>query len=176
MAKRKNLSGLSPEQILAERAEKLAKKKDPPFQGKLVETLEFVLTEEFYAVETKFVREVVRLPGVTFLPSTPDHFVGLANIRGEAVAVYDIRKFFKIEKTGISDMDRVILLASGGITVGILVDNVTGISSIPEEALYPPAEGNEGINPFVKGVAFGIIAVLDGDKIINHPSLVLDVQ
>src|SRR5271165_6356144 len=49
----------------------------------------FALGSERYAMETHFVREVVRAATVTRLPATAEHFAGIVVVRGEILLAVD---------------------------------------------------------------------------------------
>ena len=106
-ARRKSLR-LSPEQakaVLDERARALARV--PPAAPKASEVLEiatFALANEHYGVETRYVREVVRLADYTPLPGAPAFLVGVLNLRGEILALIDLRTFFGVPARGLTDL------------------------------------------------------------------------
>jgi purine-binding chemotaxis protein CheW len=79
-------SHLSPERaaaVLEERARALAR---VPSQGLpkagLIHVATFALGNERYALDTRYVREVVRFTDYTPIPDSPDFLVGLTNLRG----------------------------------------------------------------------------------------------
>ncbi len=83
--------------MLDERARALARV--PPAAPKASEVLEiatFALANEHYGVETRFVREVVRMADFTPLPGAPSFLVGVLNLRGEILALIDLRTFFGV--------------------------------------------------------------------------------
>ena len=91
---------LSPEKakaVLDERARALARV--PPAAAEASQILEiatFALANENYGVETRYVREVVRLSDYTPLPGAPAFLVGVLNLRGEILALIDLRTFFGV--------------------------------------------------------------------------------
>ena len=83
--------------ILEERARAVARvPAAAPAVGALVEIIRFALGEERYAVETNCVREILRFKAATPLPGTPDFLVGVTNLRGQILAVFDLRRFLGI--------------------------------------------------------------------------------
>ncbi|HLM02772.1 MAG TPA: chemotaxis protein CheW [Pyrinomonadaceae bacterium] len=63
----------------------------------------FALDEEFYAVHSNLVAEVLSPLPVTPLPGVPVWLSGVANLRGEIISVVDLRKFWK--KKPAADLD-----------------------------------------------------------------------
>lgn len=51
--------------------------------------LVFGLGDELFAVDTAVAREVVAAPTISSLPTAPDSVIGLFNLRGEIVPVFD---------------------------------------------------------------------------------------
>src|SRR5437870_3271979 len=89
---------LSPERaqaILEERARLLARV--PPQAAPaaaVTEVLIFALGDERYALETVHIWEVARPGEVTPLPGAPGHLVGVTNLRGQILALFDLRQLF----------------------------------------------------------------------------------
>src|SRR6185312_5009031 len=88
---------LSPERaraILEERARLLARiPPAPPAVGESLQVVVFRLGDERYALETQYVREVVRLSDYAPLPGAPAFVLGILNLRGEILSVLDLRPF-----------------------------------------------------------------------------------
>jgi|CXWL01.1.fsa_nt_gi purine-binding chemotaxis protein CheW len=53
--------------------------------------LAFRLEDETYAIPVETVREVVRVPPLTPVPRAPTNLLGVMNLRGEVLPVYDIK-------------------------------------------------------------------------------------
>ena len=61
----------------------------------------FKLGEEEYALNILNIREVIAMRKITPVPQMPDFTLGIVNIRGEIIPVFDLRKkFFIAEKKG----------------------------------------------------------------------------
>src|SRR5262245_19818453 len=90
-------------EVLAERARRLALAAEQPAAAvDALELLPFRLGREHYAIETRYAREVVRLTAFTKVPSTQDFLLGVANLRGEIVPVFDLMLFFGFASQGLS--------------------------------------------------------------------------
>src|SRR5687768_11763794 len=79
-------------QILRRRARNLATPPQLAAPATIVDVLGFTLGGAPYAVETRFLREVTRLADLTPVPGAPDLLLGLVSVRGEVVAVFDLRR------------------------------------------------------------------------------------
>lgn len=61
--------------------------------------LAFRLEGETFAVPVEIVREVLRVPPVTPVPRGPEHLLGVMNLRGQVVPVYDIKPRLQLKRT-----------------------------------------------------------------------------
>ena len=79
-------------ELLDRRARQLARVPDaPPRAGEVLELVGFVLAGARYGIESRFVREVARLTRFTPVPGTPAFVLGITNLRGEILALFDLR-------------------------------------------------------------------------------------
>ncbi|WP_083610162.1 chemotaxis protein CheW [Pontibacter flavimaris] len=62
----------------------------------MVHLIVFRLGTEEYAIRIDQVKEVTVTPGITRMPRTPDFVKGVANIRGDIIAIIDLEKRFNI--------------------------------------------------------------------------------
>src|SRR5258708_38391562 len=59
-----------------------------------LEVVGFGIGNETYGVHIAAVREIVRVPEITAVPSAPDLIEGVINLRGKIIPVMDLRKRF----------------------------------------------------------------------------------
>jgi purine-binding chemotaxis protein CheW len=161
--------------ILRERAQSLAREPGNAEAGdEHIEVIEFVLAFENYAIETRYVREVEPLDNLTPLPCTPAFVLGIVNIRGEILSVIDLRKFFELPETGLTDLNKVIVLESENMLFGILADAVAGVRRIPVADIQPSLPTLTGIREaYLKGVTPGRTVILDAEKLLTDESIVV---
>ena len=160
-------------EVLIERARRLALGSERP--GVAVDALEllpFRLGREHYAIETRYAREVVRLTGFTAVPGTEDFLLGVANLRGEIVPVFDLMLFFGFASQGLLDRSRVIVIGAETVEFGIIADSVEAVTHVPAEALVGDAafEGKRG-GECVRGVTREAMIVLDGAALLEDRRL-----
>src|SRR5262245_5302446 len=80
-------------EVLAERARRLAwAAQRPDAADEALDVLPFRLGREHYAIETRYAREVVRLTAFTKIPGTGDFLLGVTNLRGEIVPIFDLMR------------------------------------------------------------------------------------
>ena len=163
-------------EILRARARELARTPAPePASGALLEVLEFGLARERYAVETRCVAEVHPLKHLTPLPCTPAFVLGVVNLRGRILPVYDIRKLFDLPQQGLTDLHRIIVVHGGDLEIGLLAEAIEGVRSVPLESLQASLPTLTGIRAdYLKGVTAEHLVVLDLDRILADPRIVVE--
>lgn len=161
--------------LLEERARSLARPRaGAEDAGERVEVVEFFLSYERYAIETVWVREVYPLKAYTPLPCTPTFVLGLVNVRGQILSVIDIRKLFDLPERGLTDLNKVIVLAGHGMELGILADAIAGVTAVPRSELQEGVPTLTGIrDEFLVGVTSGRLIVLDGGRLLSDRCLVV---
>ena len=133
--------------------------------------LTFVLDKEIYGIELKFVTEIIGIQTITVIPDTPDYIRGIINLRGKIIPVMDVRLRFSKDLKEYTDRTCVIVVNIQDISVGLIVDSVSEVISIPEaEIVAPPEIGKEG-NKFIRGVGTSgneVKLLLNCEKLLNY--------
>lgn len=112
--------------ILAERARALARRVEGEDRGETLQVVEFSLASERFGIEMSFVREVYPLRDLVQVPCTPGFIRGIVNVRGRLISVTDLKTFFDLPNEGLGEMNRIIIVAAGGMETGILADRWRG--------------------------------------------------
>jgi len=102
-----------------------------------IQVVVFSLGNEQFAIDLFDVKEVVEYTNITKLPNVPPYVKGIIDLRGEITTIIDLKHRLNIAATGTDTLDtsRIIVLDSA-ITrskTGILVDDVTSVSTFDEE-------------------------------------------
>jgi purine-binding chemotaxis protein CheW len=162
-------------EILRRRAQKLARPTDAaPATETLLEVLEFRLAQERYAVETGLVREVHPLRELTPLPCTPSFVLGIVNVRGRILPVFDLKRFFDLPAQGLTDLHRIIIVRRHDLEFGLLADVIVGVHSITVESLQTTLPTLTGIRAdYLKGVTADALVVLDLTRLMADPKIIV---
>lgn len=126
----------------------------------------FTMNANEYTIPILKVQEIVNLPQLTKLPQVPDYLEGITNLRGRIIPVVNLKKLAGLYG-GDSVGEKVIVVTSGRITFGVLVDGITGVVTIEEAEIEPPTDFNT--SAIVSGVAKvndKLIVLLDTKKLI----------
>ncbi|MGH8279516.1 MAG: chemotaxis protein CheW [Gammaproteobacteria bacterium] len=96
------------------------------------------------------VREVLPFPGITRLPGAKPWLMGIANVRGQLLAVTDLNAFLGGAPTDIGRSARVVVVNHNEILAGLLVDEVRGFRRfVPAEKVASTPDVASGMLPFV---------------------------
>jgi purine-binding chemotaxis protein CheW len=130
--------------------------------------LTFVLDASPYAVPVERVREIVRVRPITPVPRVPSDVCGVISLRGEILEVIDLRLRLRLRAAANGRASRIIVAhsADGGVA-GLLVDGVSEVLAVPEDALRPTASAEAGNveTLCVRGDRF--ISLIDLDRVLG---------
>ena len=136
----------------------------------------FRLGGEGYALEVLRVQEVLDMQALTEVPGGPRFLLGVINLRGHVVPVYDLRMAFGLSKDPTQTRAPCVLIVESTLgndpqITGLLVDRVSDVLEFsPEEVQPPPQLGLGKASPFVRGLIRhqdGFLLVLDVDRVFS---------
>lgn len=133
-----------------------------PLQGETRELVAFRIGPQEFCLDIRMVREIRSWTPATILPHAPHYVLGVINLRGSVVPIIHLAERLALG-TPEPDARHVIIIAVIETQViGILVDAVSDIMTVPETAIQPtPHVASEPAQAFVRGV----IAV--GDRMLR---------
>lgn len=139
--------------------------------------LTFVLGEECYGIEIRYVTEIIGMQAITVIPEIPDYVKGIINLRGKIIPVIDVRTRFKKEVKSYNDRTCVIVVDINELSIGLIVDSVAEVLTIPEQEIVDPPQINKGVNNrYIKKigkVGSEVKLLLDCDKLLTETELEL---
>jgi purine-binding chemotaxis protein CheW len=101
----------------------------------------FRLGDQDYGLPIAAVEEIANPPEhITRLPKVPAFIDGVMNLRGNVVPIVDLRRRFDIASTEPSRVARILVLALGGGKTGFMVDGVSEVMTVPDEAVRAAPE------------------------------------
>ncbi|MBI4790246.1 MAG: chemotaxis protein CheW [Chloroflexi bacterium] len=129
--------------------------------------------KEKYGVAMRFVSEVRPLDQVTLLPGAPGFYAGLVNLRGRIYGVLDLRRYLGLAEGEPVAKAKLVLVAAGGIEMGLRVDDVLGAQRATLSQFQPllaEASDRPGV---VTGVTPDLLSMLDLEALLADPALVV---
>jgi purine-binding chemotaxis protein CheW len=133
--------------------------------------INFLVDKEWYGIEIIKVKEIIKVPPITYLPSTPNFISGICNLRGNILTIINTKKIFGLSDASLTEESRIVVVESGKIILGFLVDAVSEVVELPKSAIDDPLvtlEGEKG--EYIVGetkLEDKLVAILDIDKLIQ---------
>ncbi|MEO0576528.1 MAG: chemotaxis protein CheW [Pseudomonadota bacterium] len=142
--------------------------------------LTFLLADEEYGIDILKVQEIRGWTAVTPIPNTPEHVLGVLNLRGAVVPIVDLRRRFALAGISYTTTTVIIVVSmvENGVdhTVGLVVDAVADVHRLDTAELHPPPEMGSAIDTeFVRALATvndKMVILLDADKLIRFEDTV----
>jgi purine-binding chemotaxis protein CheW len=122
--------------------------------------ISFKIGAEEYAIDILSVREIKGWTPTTTLPNQPEFVLGVMNLRGAIVPVFDLRCRFGLGLTQATRSHVVIIITALNRVIGLLVDAVSDILTVNADEIraVPDTERDRAGSEFLTG----IIAVNEG--------------
>lgn len=122
-------------------------------QSEQMPILQFLIDQEHYMLEQRFVREVKPLKQITRIPQAPDWVRGITSVRGRVICVIDLRRLFGLPQHNLSDKNFLLILQYKDHEIGILVDRIHGIQTIRKNDIHDPQSIANGVPiQFIQGL------------------------
>lgn len=136
----------------------------------------FDLKGQQYGVDIKQIRSIEKLQNITTVPNTSKFIKGVINLRGEVIAIIDLRERLHIDVADITEETRVLIVNMDEVQVGLIVDAATEVLDIDPATIDPAPKvvGDVDIT-FVNGVAKldeRLLILLDLERVLNFKEIV----
>jgi len=129
------------------------------------------IDDEEYGVAIHRVREILRMMPVGRVPGAPDHVRGVVNVRGQVMAVVEIRTLLGLPPLTPTPTSRILVVEIGNRVTGLLVDAVSQVVRIPEENVTTSGEVMTAAADYIRGMARWedrMIILLDLEKALQQ--------
>lgn len=131
----------------------------------------FKLMDDLYAVDIMRINEIIRPQKLTVLPKAPSFIEGVINLRGTVIPVVDLRKRFDMPPRPSSASTRLLIIRLAGQSLGLVVDDVTEVITVPVKDVKPPPTVADGLAVYyLLGVCLVdnvLVMLLDIDKLLT---------
>ncbi len=146
--------------------------------GELRPYLVFVLGGERFGLPLALTKEVLRIPQVIRVPLVQKAIRGIINLRGEIVAVTDLRPFLGLPEPELGGQGRLVVVRAAGITTALCVEQVEGMRNIEVDSIEPLTQGLTGLpREVVAGQVSSeesLLVLLDLERILVRPEFLVD--
>ncbi|KZE32721.1 purine-binding chemotaxis protein CheW [Crenobacter luteus] len=141
------------------------------------ELLVFALGQEEYGIDILKVQEIRGYDAVTRIAGAPDFIKGVINLRGHIVPIVDLRLKFKLGDVGYSPFTVVIILNIFDRTVGVVVDGVSDVVRLGDDAIRPAPDLGAAVDTtYILGLgtlAERMVIVIDIEKLMRSDDMAL---
>lgn len=144
----------------------LSGQEDDTLKGKY---LTFSLDNESYGMDIRYITEIIGIQPITQVPEMPDYIRGVTNLRGKIIPVMDARRRFKKALREYDDRTCIIVIETNDATIGLIVDSVAEVVTIPESDIALPPEFGKEKRKYIKGIGKtggGVKLLIDCEKLI----------
>ena len=128
-----------------------------------------------FAVNTKYVIEIITNHSITTLPMVPEYIKGIINLRGQIIPIVDIR--LRLGKPSI-DMENnesncIIVLDIDSISVGIIVGSVSQVvdSELSKISPVPVNNQRELVNGMISLDVNNVVLLLDCEQLVDTQTI-----
>jgi purine-binding chemotaxis protein CheW len=140
------------------------------------ELISFRIDDQEFCIDIMAVREIRGWTPATTLPRSPNFIRGVINLRGVVLPIVDLALRLGFKSTEPTARHVIIVIQIGAHLIGLLVDAVSDILTITEEAIQPTPEVASGsVQTFVLGLLTmddRMISLIGLDRVL--PDLELD--
>ncbi|MCC3156792.1 chemotaxis protein CheW [Hymenobacter sp. 15J16-1T3B] len=152
-------------------ADKKTSKPDVP-----VQLIVFRLAGEEYGIRIEQVKEVTLTPEIARMPKTPRFVKGIANLRGDIIAIIDLEERFRLRTANnepVTGVTYTMAIEAKDYTIGIIVREVPQPLSLSAASIEKAPEFIQDLNindKYIEGIARvenRIIIVLDMLKLLT---------
>ena len=146
---------------------------------KLREFLTFNLGNEEYAIDILKVQEIRGYEAVTRIANTPAFIKGVINLRGVIVPIVDMRIKFDLGDPVYNEFTVAIILNIGKRVIGVVVDSVSDVVSLPEDEIHPAPEFGTFDTQFLMGLAVvneRMLILIDIERLMTSSEMALVEQ
>jgi two-component system chemotaxis sensor kinase CheA len=107
-----------------------------------------------YGIPSQLVRQIEMVEQITPVPNAPPAVVGVVFSRGQVIPAIDLRLRFGFAQIPYTLRSRLIVVAIGERTVGLIVDTAREFVKIAADIIQPPPEAIAGLSgAYLKGIA-----------------------
>ena len=130
----------------------------------------FSLNGERFALPMESVQEIVRVPDTVRVPLASSHLMGLANLRGRVLPVFQCRTMLGMDSVEVTEASRVLVLRLGS-SVGLMVDKVHAVMTVSADQIDSLRQDDEVSNQeWLAGVVRqdkDLTLLLDVDRLVQ---------
>lgn len=107
------------------------------------EFVSFLVGQQSFCLDIAKIGEIRRWSPATLLPHAPDYVLGVINLRGSVIPIFDLSAKLGFGKVDPNERSVIMIVTEGTQTIGLLVDSVSEILNIDPSRMQPKPDLDE---------------------------------
>lgn len=116
------------------------------------DVVSFTLAEQIYGLPVMQIVQVLRIMAFNVVPNPPDGMLGVIDFRGRVIPLIDLHRVFDLPPGHIGLNTPVLVARVSNRLLGLLVDEVMGVSALPVDVQIFTNGKSKGVR-YISGVA-----------------------
>jgi purine-binding chemotaxis protein CheW len=134
--------------------------------------LSFIADGGLYCVEVDKVERIVRNMEITPVPTAPDAIMGIGNLKGRVVTIFNLCELLENTSTALHSTEsiRAIIIKAftdGEDQIGLCIDKSGELIEIDDEAIVEPSHTDGFCISGITDIDDELYRIIDVDSIIN---------
>ncbi|BCD61842.1 MULTISPECIES: chemotaxis protein CheW [Nitratiruptor] len=136
----------------------------------------FLLNKELIGIDIKNIIKITKRLDITPVPKTPEHILGVMNLRGNIVPVVNVKQMLGLPHDKKEEQEFILIIDSAIGNIGLMIDQVVGAITIDDEEILPAPINSIGIDAkYITGVVVtdeevgdkNLLILLDIEKLFH---------
>jgi purine-binding chemotaxis protein CheW len=149
------------------------KEQENKSEDDVVQLVGFMVGNEEFAVPILSIQEIIKPLESTRVPHTPEHVIGVFNLRGSVIPLIDLRSKFGYPRQRYNDETRFIVMKTTKDEIsGFVIDKLTEALRIKKSNIEPLPENMANEDNHIYGVGKQedkILTILKVDSLLKKP-------
>jgi len=112
----------------------------------------FRIDSQRFAIRLENVEKVIRAIELIQVPESLDFLIGLINMEGRILPVFDLRKRFLLPSKELDINDRILISSAATGAIAVIVDSVEGIVEFLPQQIYSAKSIYPKMDQYIEGV------------------------
>jgi purine-binding chemotaxis protein CheW len=135
----------------------------------------FELAGATYGLRSADIQQLEMVGAITPVPNAPSFVDGVVSVRGQVIPAVNLRTRFGFPRAELDIRSRLLVVRTGGRTVGLIVDSAREFASIDPASVQPPPEAVTGLNGrYLEGMAHlgeRLVLVLNAGELVDPDTI-----
>ena len=140
----------------------------------------FYASEQIYAIDAKYINEIVEYQSYTKVPNLQSYILGITNVRGHIIGVVDFLDRCGLGKSTITSKSSFVVIHHNNQDIALLVDEIYEVDGFNDEMKKDSLSFGTEIEPrFIKNIVVyrnQNVFLLNLDELLKLEELSVEVK